>query len=162
MVTCVRPSPAATYPHHGRSKNPFRIIGLYSTLSHGQAARSFYANPAERVVTFAKPSAEKAAVETRPACNCSLQRAPLESGGEKSIGTVQVTPKAHASASLKRYALLGKNRLARQGLEVGTRSSEVVRNRLVLRFQDAAGRIHQSAAGLHESRSGTQDGALFL
>src|SRR4026207_1717233 len=105
---------------------------------------------------------EKGAFETRPACNCSLGCAPLESGGEKSVGTMHVAPKAHASARLERDALLGENGVARQGLELGVRSSELVGDRLVFGFQDAAGRVYQPAAGLYEPRSRTQDGALLL
>ena len=69
---------------------------------------------------------------------------------------------AHASARLERDALLGENGVARQGLELGVRSSELVGDRLVFGFQDAAGRVYQPAAGLYEPRSRTQDGALLL
>ena len=105
----------------------------------------FYAKAARRVVTFAKPLAEKGVFKTRTACDCSLRYAANESAGEESVGSVQVGPQAHARARLDLYALLAEQYIARHGFEFRARGGEVVRDGLVFRFQDAAASIHAHA-----------------
>src|ERR1043165_10009640 len=113
----------------------------------------FYAKAARRVVTFAKPLAEKGVFKTRTACDCSLRYAANESAGEESVGSVQVGPQAHARARLERYALLAEQRIARYGFELGARGGEGVRDCPVFRFEDAARGLHNPATKSEELTS---------
>src|SRR5581483_6633563 len=92
-----------------------------------------------------------------------LLRISLERGGEKAVRAVKIGPQAQIfpGPGMELDALRGEQLAARERQEAGMTGGERGGDRLVLLAQDAAGRVHQATALLHQPRSRVEDPRLL-
>ena len=122
------------------SRKSIRLSALKWSLLK---ARPFYANaPAVSVTSLAFRKGFSHLARSSPLDKC---------GGKEAVGAVAVWPKPQPLAGIERDALAGEQlRAAKAARNSACRRLEIVRHGIVLLMQDAAGRINQPAAGLHQ------------